>query len=233
MLDAHTHILPAVDDGSRSIQESIEMLQMEASQNVDAVILTPHFYADKESPERFLRRRDESLALLDDAVENNPQIPPYLVGAEVAYFTGMSRTDELDLLCIGDTRTLLVEMPFCRWNETVLKELSFLQEYRGIQPLIAHVERYMSFQPLSMVKHLCESGIWIQANASFFLQWQTSWKAMQMLKKHSIHFIGSDCHGISYRPPNIGQAMAAIEKRLGKQTMRFLEYMETQLLEGI
>ena len=232
MLDAHTHILPAVDDGSRSIQESVEMLKAEAAQGIDAVILSPHFYADRESPERFFRKRSEALDALD-AAAGAAALPAYYAGAEVAFFTGMSRTDEIDQFCIGDTRTLLVEMPFCRWNDTVLKELSFLQEYRGIQPLIAHVERYMSFQPASMVRELCESGVWIQANASFFLRWQTSLKAMRMLKKRFIHFIGSDCHGVSHRPPNMGQALAAIEKRLGADALRFLEYMEGELLEGI
>lgn len=233
MLDAHTHILPAVDDGSESIEESIAMLKAQAAQGVDTVILTPHFYADRESPRRFFHKREKALDTLYAAIANDPSLPIYYAGAEVAFFTGMSRTDEIEAFCIGDTRTLLVEMPFCRWNESMLKELSFLQEYRGIQPLIAHVERYMSFQPGSMVQELCENGLWIQANASFFLRWQTSRKAMQMLKKRLIHFIGSDCHGISHRPPNMGQAIAAIEKRLGNEAIRFLEYMEGEMLEGI
>ena len=233
MLDAHTHILPGVDDGSQSVEESMAMLGEEWKQGIDTVILTPHFYADKEAPERFLRRRAHATRKLEEALYMNSETPQTLLGAEVAYFNGMSRSEELDVLCIGDTQAMLIEMPFCRWNDAVLDEISFLQEYRGIQPIIAHIERYIGFQPSGTVQQLCEEGVWIQANASFFLQWQTAWKAMSMLKKQYIHFIGSDCHGINHRPPNIGKAMAAISKKLGKPAMRFLEYMEGELLEGI
>ena len=57
MIDFHTHILPGMDDGSKSVEESIWLLQEEVRQGVDAVMLTPHFYAEENSPVDFLRRR--------------------------------------------------------------------------------------------------------------------------------------------------------------------------------
>ena len=57
MIDFHTHILPKMDDGSKSTEESIAMLKMQAEQGIRWVVATPHFYAEPESPQDFLQRR--------------------------------------------------------------------------------------------------------------------------------------------------------------------------------
>ena len=57
MIDLHSHILPQMDDGSRSVDESLQMLAALAAQGVTDVAATPHFYASENSPERFLARR--------------------------------------------------------------------------------------------------------------------------------------------------------------------------------
>ena len=231
MLDLHTHILQGMDDGSRDLRQSMILLKREARQGVDKVILTPHFYAEREELNHFLNRRDRAFAQLQQAVQDKKKLPERFLGAEVAYFNGMSRVDGIERLCIGDTQAMLVEMPFGRWSRHVLDEILFLKECRGIRPVIAHVERYMGFQPMGTVRSLCESGIWIQANASFFLDWKTSWMARRMLKKRQIHFIGSDCHDTKRRPPNLEDAMFIIEQRLGSRTLAHLERMEQRLLE--
>ena len=232
MLDIHTHILPALDDGSKSVQQSVAMLRREEKQGIGRVVFTPHFYADREAPEHFMKLREMAYQKVKYAIaENGIMLQPYL-GAEVAYFSGMSRTDEIDRFCIGDTRALLIEMPFCRWNQMMLEEIFFLKEYRGIQPIIAHVERYIHFQPWGMLRQLSESDIWIQANAEFFIERRTSWLAMHMLKRGWIHFIGSDCHNTDSRSPNMGQALLQIDKKLGRTARDYLEYMEQRLLEG-
>ena len=56
IIDFHSHILPGVDDGSQSVQESLAMLKMEAEQGIQHVIATPHFYPKHDSPEHFLER---------------------------------------------------------------------------------------------------------------------------------------------------------------------------------
>lgn len=232
MLDLHTHILPKVDDGSQSRKQSMQMLRREARQGVKRVALTSHFYANEESPERFLKRRDSSLLALQAMAEGQKGLPEWIVGAEVAYFGGISRMEGIERLCLGTTRAILIEMPFCRWNRTMIDELVFLRESRGVQPILAHVDRYIKYQPLGMIRELRESGMWMQANASFFLRWQTSWLAMWMLKKHRIQFIGSDCHNTKRRPPNVKKAMVRIKERLGESAIRYLARMEKRLLEG-
>ena len=103
---------------------------------------------------------------------------------------------------------------------------------RRIQPVMAHVERYLAFQERDIVEQLLDRGMWIQVNSSFFLRWQTSGKAMRMLREGCIHFIGSDSHNLKERAPDLGQAMARIEKKLGREALEFLAQREKLLLEG-
>ena len=61
MIDLHTHILPRMDDGAKTVEEALQMLRAEAEQGVEAVALTPHYYRTKEQPTAFLTRRREAM----------------------------------------------------------------------------------------------------------------------------------------------------------------------------
>nr|MBR4279997.1 capsular polysaccharide biosynthesis protein [Clostridia bacterium] len=233
MLDLHTHILPGMDDGSRSVEQSIEMLAAQAAQGVDVVVLTSHFYPDREDPERFVKRRRAAVENLNNALAEHVGMPKLLPGAEVAFFDGISRVENIEQLCIGDTGAMLVEMPFCQWNRRVLNEIAELNHFRGIQPIIAHIERYAGYQPAGLVEELCEGGVWIQMNASHLLRWQTGGRALKMLRRGMVHFIASDCHNMSSRPPCLGQAMEKVNKRLGQEALDFLKRQEEMLLGGM
>ncbi len=233
MLDLHTHILPGVDDGSRSVEQSIAMLQCQAKQGVDTVVLTPHFLARRESPSSFLKRRSAAEQKLRAALSETAGLPDVLLGAEVAFFDGMCRSEELDLLCIGHTRAMLIEMPFCEWNRRMLNELEEIRHFRGIQPILAHVERYRSFVPDALIEQLNQDGMWIQINASHVLRWQTSRHAMAMLRRQSVHFVASDCHNLEQRKPNAGEAMEKIRRKLGNQGLELLGRSEAALLGGM
>lgn len=233
MLDIHTHILPGMDDGSRTPEQSLTMLQREAEQGIRMVALTPHYHAGKEAPDQFVARRKASEQLLNEALRGKKGMPELLAGAEVAYFDGMCRSEDIELLCIGRTKAMLIEMPFCKWNQRMIGELQELRQFRGIQPVLAHIERYMPFQSSGLVDQLIENGMLIQANTSFFLRWQTAWKASSMLKHQKIHFVATDCHDTVKRVPNLGETLQKLEQRLGTQTRAFLENSAQMLLGGM
>ena len=96
-IDAHSHILPGIDDGSKSLERSIEMLKMEARQGIDHVIATPHFYAKYDDPDKFLQRRAAAERELRAEMVKIPGLPSLSVGAEVYYFRGMSVSQYLQL----------------------------------------------------------------------------------------------------------------------------------------
>ena len=125
MIDIHTHILPGMDDGSVSLEESLAMAKESARQGVRLLAATPHFYATQEDPNSFLRRREKSLALLESAWQDS--FPTLLVGAEVRYFDGISRVEKIAHLTLDHTRILLLEMPFTSWSRRMVEEVVELQ----------------------------------------------------------------------------------------------------------
>lgn len=100
MIDFHSHVLPCMDDGSKSTEESIQMLSMLREQGVETVAATPHFYANQNTPEVFLRRRAAAWEHLRPHLTS--ALPHVLLGAEVHYFQGISRVNELQLLCLAE-----------------------------------------------------------------------------------------------------------------------------------
>lgn len=210
MIDVHTHILPEMDDGSKSVAQSIAMLQEEKKNGIHTVVLTPHFYASQNDPQAFLRRRDRSLQLLQTALTDD--LPRLLLGAEVQYFEGICQVAELKELCIEGSDLLLLEMPEGRWSERVIRDVLQLQSSSNMTVMLAHIERYMKFQPKSAWGMLRRNGVLMQVSAAFFLNWRTRFTARRMLRKGEIHMLGSDCHNMSKRRPNLYPWMATDEQ---------------------
>lgn len=213
MIDWHSHVLPNMDDGSHSLEESLEMLEELASQGITAVVATPHFYANDDSVDSFLERREKSYACLSEGLtEAHPCV---ICGAEVAYYPGVSKLRDLRRLTIGDTNFLLLEMPIARWSESVVREIIELAATRGVTVVLAHVERYLSLQKKSALDSLLRHGVLMQLNSSCFEGFFARRRALELMKYGAVRFIGSDCHNMTSRPPRIGTAYDHIRKKLG------------------
>lgn len=228
MIDFHTHILPKMDDGSRSTDEGVKMLLALKEQGIDAVAATPHFYANDESVQAFLKRRQASFEALKSAAPDG--MPEIILGAEVKYYEGISRLDGLESLCLQGTRLLLLEMPMRSWTEYNVRELIDISCSGKIIPVLAHIERYMRFQKNGVFDMLLENDVLMQINASFVCGMLTKSKAIALLGRRMVHFIGSDCHNMSDRPPNIGKAYEIIRKKLGEDFSEgFNEYAKNYI----
>ena len=215
MIDWHSHVLPGIDDGSRDVAESISMIRMQKEQGVDTVIATPHFYANDESVDSFLKRRSDSYeALLKELPEGSPDI---VLACEVRYYHGISKMPDLKKLRIENTKYLLLEMPVTKWTEYMVRELIELASVSGTKIILAHIERYLSLQKPDVWDRIFENGILAQVNASFFTSFATKRKAISFLREGAVRFIGSDAHNMSSRPPRIGPAFSYIEKKLGAE----------------
>lgn len=200
MIDFHTHILPGVDDGSHSVSESVSMLRAEARQGIEAVVLTPHFYAHENGPAEFLMRRQRAWQKLQPYLW--PELPKIHFGAEVQYFEGICSVEDIRHLRIEGTDYLLLEMPFSRWPDRVVEDVLELNEWDHVQVVLAHIERYIAMQPKNVWPRLRANGVLMQSNVSYFENWKTRHKAMSMLSKGEIQFLGTDCHNMKTRRPN-------------------------------
>jgi protein-tyrosine phosphatase len=219
-----------MDDGSRDTAESISMINMLRTQGVGTVIATPHFYANDESVDLFLERRKSAFErLVAELPEGSPEI---LLGAEVRYYQGINRMADLKALRIEGTKLLLLEMPMSSWTEYMVRELIEMSGRSSIKVILAHVERYMALQKQSVWNRLLESGILIQVNASFFTSFASKRKALSLLREGSVHFVGSDSHNMSSRPPRVGKAFEVIQKKLGENYLKQMnEYGHSLLVK--
>ena len=235
MIDIHTHILPELDDGSRSVDESIKMLNILSEQDVDTVVSTPHFYIGNTALREFLALRKASLEKLTSAT-NPEERPKIAVGAEVQFFPDMYAMDEIEKLCISGTKYMLVEMPFDDWPAYGYKTLTKLFTSRGITPIIAHVERYFEYQKeedVEILHRLKEANALIQINSSF-LTWRNSRRrALNLVKRGLINFMGSDCHNSESRPPELRPGYDIIYKKLGDRGIDAFAYWAEKLKEKL
>lgn len=214
MIDWHSHVLPAMDDGSRNVEESLSMLRALQSQGIRRVIATPHFYANDESVDRFLERREQSYSRLCGHLTD--ELPQVMLGAEVRYYAGISRMDGFERLKIESSQFLLLEMPTSQWTSYTVGELRELAGMRDIRFVLAHIDRYFALQHRGVLEALCGYGLLMQGNADFFNSMKSRRKALHLLQDGRLHFLGSDCHNMTSRPPRIGDAYQIIAKRFGE-----------------
>lgn len=227
MIDLHSHILPAIDDGSASVEESEKLLQMLCSQGVTTVVATPHFYANSDYPEIFLEKRARAFAALPPC-----QSPQILLGAEVAYFDGMGHCQELEQMQLGQSGLLLVEMPFTPWSERMVEEVCQLQISLGLRPVLAHIDRYMDKKQIrEYCDVLLDNEVYFQCNADAFRHPLKRRWLLKQLQAGNIHFLGSDCHNLQNRPPRLDQASEVIARKLGEKTLKQLDETARTLLK--
>lgn len=217
--DLHTHILCGMDDGAKTPEESLQMLRQEQSQGVTRVVLTPHFYRDRERTETFLARRETAMERLLDFLETLPaeerqSLPELRLGAEVAWRPNMVHWENAGELCIGGTKNMLLELPFVPWHRSLCDEIYSFMGQTGISPVLAHMERYLPIQDKGQIREVLSLGLPVQMGTEAFLRFATRGGGLRGLKRWA-HVLASDCHNTESRPPNLGDAMAVVRKRLG------------------
>lgn len=239
MIDFHTHILPGIDDGSRDIDMTEKMLRMEQAMGVSHIYATPHFYAHRRSIESFLERRSRAFAKTKELLAENPELPQITVGAEVYYFTGIGRAKQIEDLCIKGTDILLLELPFAQWHSDIAEDISELMDRRNLRIVLAHMERYEHFQRSRHVwERILDMPLTIQLNCediidagSFFRRNHMHKTSMELLSRYNEVIIGSDCHNLTDRKPNLADARAIIEKKCGSERIAQIDNY-TQKLFG-
>lgn len=221
MIDFHSHILPDIDDGADCTETSLAMLRESFRQGVRLICATPHFYADEEDPASFLERREEAWAELKAAMGTEEGFPEIRLGAEVLYFPGISVSEQVRSLTLEDTPFLLVEPPMMPWSEAMLDEIQECGQNLRCIPVVAHVDRYMRMlSDDTLLDRVYGRRLLAQVNAGFFLRRNTRERAVEYLIGGRFQFIGSDCHDMEERRPNMGGAADFIRLAGGEKLFR-------------
>ena len=230
--DLHTHILPGMDDGARTVEESLVLLRKEQESGVDTVALTSHFRTDKESVESYVARRNKAFQTLQQAVEAEGLPIRLIPAAEVMYSSTLLEMDPTGL-CYAGTNTLLIELlphVFPAGFDRFLFEIGT----RGYTILIAHVDRYpYLMESPHILTQWVKQGCYCHINASAVLHDRKMLSFATAAIRHGlVHLIASDTHSITKRPPLLQEAFAMMQKRCGSETVKEIQENPKLLLTG-
>ncbi len=231
MIDFHSHIIPNIDDGSRSIEETFNLLKEAKEAGFEAIILTSHYienYYETNVPER-----DMWVKAISDNLRNKGIDIDLYLGNEIYMSDNM-----MELLIDGKASTInnscyvLFEMPLNVEPMNLYDVIYSLQENKLI-PVLAHPERYKFIQKEpELVYDLIEKGVLMQANYGSILG-QYGDKAEIIVRKffesNMIHFLGSDVHRPNTIYKKIPQALEEIEEIVGKQKLEELTTINPKL----
>ena len=230
IVDFHSHILPGIDDGSQTVEESAEMLQVMEQQGVECVIATPHFYPNRTSLQRFLEKRNQAYEKMISA--GLPGKVSIKLGAEVAYFDGIGRAEQLDCLCIEGTKLLLLEMPLRNWTVREIAEIRNVID-NGIIPILAHVERYYPVQRnKSVFREIAELPVYFQISPKAFTAFRTRRITAKIIACNPMILLGSDCHNLQERAPDLPVGREALQKKYGEDLLRDMDALGEKLLSA-
>lgn len=227
-VDVHSHILPQIDDGSGSLEETVKLLRASYRQGVRHMWATPHFYPRHDTPADFLARRDAAAARVAE-VWDETCMPSLYLGAEVAFFDGINQSESMEKLCLAGTKYLLVEMPAGEWAGAEVDALLTMRYFTGLWPIIAHIERCLPFQSSRVIRKLASEGILFQSNASFLGNPDNKRKIKSLIKNDALDLIATDCHNMTTRQPNLMDGLAGLHEMFGAELISNLESRAREL----
>ena len=194
LVDFHNHILPAIDDGSQSLEQSLKMLKCYEALEIERVLASPHIYQDlyPNTPKTI----QSAYEVLDLKAKNNPtKLIGYAAEYMVDEFFIKSLQNNAELLCCFD-KAVLIEIPYFG-NPDILKRTQFELQNSNYKPILAHPERYLNLKNLTTIKDLKVRGVKMQLNAlslTGFYGAEVRKKAYEYLRKDIYDFIGTDAH---------------------------------------
>lgn len=225
IIDIHSHIIPFVDDGAGSMEQSLRMLEIAASEGISCMIATPHQKADRRcvTPDGITKR----LQILQEEAEKL-KIPVKLYpGNEIFYRHGLAELLEAGKIrTMADSHYILIEFlpgeDYSYIRDALARTASF-----GYWPILAHVERYTNvIKDMDKAAELKEdTGCYFQVNASSVAGDQglaVKNVVKKLLKMEMVDFAATDTHSDGNRAPRMKKCAAYLEKKLGTEAARKL-----------
>jgi protein-tyrosine phosphatase len=227
MIDIHLHILPGIDDGPATLQESLALAEVLVQEGIHTAVATPH-YNDEFVPRPAAEIQERVYELQQELDRHDIRLRIF-AGHEVLIQPRLVENIHAGRIAtLNGSRYLLLEL----WNDTWLPETErIIFELRafGITPILAHTERYRVFQrELEHLTSLLRQGVLVQITASSLagMQGRTAQRTAEtLLKRGLVHCIASDAHGLHRRPP-------AIKKGLRQAVLVISHSQKEQLIES-
>ncbi|RXE58668.1 tyrosine-protein phosphatase [Acetivibrio mesophilus] len=231
VVDIHCHILYGIDDGPKTLEESISLCRMLQIRGIDKVIATPHFIGDydsKPTPESI----NEKISALKREMDKESIKLEIYPGMEVfASNDTVDRIQNGEILTLNNSRYVLIEFSFENIPK-YMSELLFSMQLKGYVPIIAHPERYnIRYRKSGIIKQAVENGSLLQVNSGSIMGAHGSEvreEVIRLLRSGMVHLIATDAHG--GRRPVYG--LSEVEKELveicGVENAKKLLYINPQ-----
>ena len=218
-VDIHCHILPGVDDGSQTPEETKAMLQKAWDEGIQIMVATPHYHKQRGKNDIELIKK-QLLLSRKLAKEVHPKMQICL-GMEIYYGEDVPELlKEGRVVSIRKSRYILVEFSPGDEFQYILNAVRKLQ-MSGHTVIIAHIERYNCLRKdISNVEYLREMGAYLQVNTgSITGSYGRSVKKFlrEVLKAHLVQLVGTDAHGSERRTPKMQEAYKEVVKRCGEE----------------
>ena len=231
--DIHSHILPGVDDGASNVSETLQLLDLMKMQGINTVVATPHYHAEIcLSPSEHKLKCEQVLADLKAQAPSDINI---LLGYEVRYFRGISQSEQVSTLKLGNTNHILLELPPYKISSKIADEIVEFSLNFGVKPIIAHIERYIKSSSFGAFLNIIEEGFAeAQINCDSLLFPKLRKPCLALIREGYINYIATDTHSVLERPPHMLEAVAVLKSKLGKpETEKLLENSKVLISQGL
>ena len=237
MFDMHSHILPSIDDGAEDLNEALKILKLMQLQGITDVIATPHFYPALDNLDEFFEDVAEAMKKLKEFVVKRG-LPNIYLGCELLYFTGIGQSDSLKQFCLNNSNYLLLELTDDCINKELFADITAIRENLGLEPIIAHVERYCLARNYGkLIRFLAANNIPIQINADSVLIPRLGRVVKKLLDSGLLCVVASDAHSVGIRPPRVKGALKHIAKTYGveyrERLIKNSEYLFKEIVGGV
>ena len=232
LVDTHCHILPEVDDGARSMEETRQMLQEAYEDGIRYIIATPHHHPrrGRKSPKQ-LRRQLKLVR--EEAAQISDELRIYL-GTEIYFGQDIpGRLREELILTMNKTKYVLVEFSPGDPFDYICQGIQQIQ-MKGYEVILAHIERYQCmYKNIENVEHLKHMGVRIQVNADS-ITGESGWKAKRFVRRlideRLVFCVGTDAHDPKRRPPRMKKAAEYVEKKCGEDYARRIFFSNPRIM---
>lgn len=214
-VDMHNHILPGIDDGSKSIEQSIDLLKGLGRMGFEKFICTPHIMEGVHP--NSIQTIEDARNRLVNGIKKIPNMPGLFCGAEHMIDDGIGRLIDANELCVMPGGYVLIEMSYLQESKALFQTILDIQNL-GYQPILAHPERYNYYHyNFNMYKQIKDAGCMLQLNLlsiSRYYGVEVKSAALTMIKSGMYDFVGTDTHH--------NRHLAALEDVVAKYPVRDL-----------
>lgn len=232
MIDVHSHILPNIDDGSRSIDETFNLIREAKEAGFEGIICTSHYmenYYETDRPEREVWIN----AIHENLKNKNIEMNLYL-GNEIYMSDNIIKLlEDGKATTMNDTSYVLFELPLNVEPMNLYDMVYEMQQYK-IVPILAHPERYSFVQTdPELIYDLIDKGVLMQANyGSIVGQYgkKTQMIVQKFLENNMIHMLGTDAHRQNTIYPKIPEILVELKSLIGEEKLNELTTINPELV---